>query len=166
MKSKPRDGDDLEGKAVILLSIFIPRCTIPEPDVNASEGTISARSTKCKCLQFPLPQLLTRVASGCPSEDPFASLDLPLGAYVIPGRGKRVECCLPVVCAADEDEIESLVTSVVCQRFVWNIPIPVVGVSLSKTGTTARIVIGWSEVDNSTPDASVSILLDQVTFLC
>ena len=91
---------------------------------------------------------------------------MPLGAYVIPGRGKRVECCLPVVCAADEDEIESLVTSVVCQRYVWNMPIPVVGVSLSNTGTTAKVVIGWSEVDTSASDTSVSIPLDQVTFLC
>jgi len=96
---------------------------------------------------------------GCPAEDPFATLDLPLGAYVLPGRGKRVECCLPVVCAADEDEIESLVTSVVCQRYVWRIPTPVVGVSLSKTGTTAAIVIGWSEVDTGNPDASVSNFL-------
>lgn len=66
-----------------------------------------------------------------------------------------MECSLPVVCAADEDEIESLVTSVVCQRYVWKIPIPVIGVSLSKTGTTATIVIGWSEVDTGNPDASV-----------
>ena len=51
-----------------------------------------------------------------------------------------------MVCAADEDEIESLVASVVCQRHVWNIPIPVVGISLFKTGTTT-IVIGWSEVE-------------------
>ena len=112
------------------------------------------------------PPVLTLVASGCPSEDPFTSLDLPLSAYVIPGRGKRVECCLPVVCAADEDEIESLVTSVVCQRYVWNMPIPVVGISLSNTGTTAKIVIGWSQVDTSNPHASVSTLLDQVTYLC
>jgi hypothetical protein len=48
------------------------------------------------------------VASRGPLRRPFASLELPLDAYVTPGRGKRVECCLPVVCAADEEEIESL----------------------------------------------------------
>jgi hypothetical protein len=71
-----------------------------------------------------------------------------------------------VVCAADEDEIESLVTSVVCQRYVWNIAIPVVGVLLSMTGTTASIVVGWSEVDTSTPEGPVSILLVCITLTC
>jgi hypothetical protein len=106
------------------------------------------------------------VASGKPTEDPFASLDLTFDAYITPGRGKRVDCCLPVVCAADEVDIEALVTSVVCQRFVWNIPIPVVGVSLSKSGTTAAIIIGWSEADTTAPEASVSNLLFLFTSLC
>ena len=100
---------------------------------------------------------LPRIAKERPLQDPFVPLELPFDAYVTPGRGKRVDCCLPVVCVANEDEIECLVTSVVFQRFVWNMPIPVVGVSLSKTQTTATVVIGWSEV--SDPDASVSVFL-------
>lgn len=75
--------------------------------------------------------VLTDLASSeKPREDTFGLLDLPFNAYVTPGRGKRVDCCFPVVCAADEADIEALVTSVVCQRYVWNIPIPVVGISL------------------------------------
>jgi len=100
--------------------------------------------------------VLTDLASGKPREDKFESLDLPFDAYVTPGRGKRVDCCFPVICAADEADIEALVTSVVCQRYVWNILIPVVGISLSKSATTAVIIIGWSEVDTSNPEASVS----------
>ena len=79
-------------------------------------------------------------------EHPFVTLDVSLDAHVIPGRGKRVDCLLPVVCAAQEDTIEALVTSVVCQRYVWKMSSPVVGISLSNRSTIARIVLGWAEV--------------------
>ena len=79
-------------------------------------------------------------------EHPFVTLDVSLDAHVIPGRGKRVDCLLPVVCAAQEDTIEALVTSVVCQRCVWKMSSPVVGISLSNRSTIARIVLGWAEV--------------------
>ena len=79
-------------------------------------------------------------------EHPFVTLDVSLDAHVIPGRGKRVDCLLPVVCAAQEDTIEALVTSVVCQRYVWKMSSPVLGISLSNRSTIARIVLGWAEV--------------------
>ena len=157
-----RDSD-LEGKAVILLSTLIHRSVRHKEDVK---GCKSEPPTECRSSGFAHNStVLMRLASEGPTEDSFASLDLPLDAYVTPGRGKRVECCLPVVCAADEEDIEALVTSVVCQRHVWNISLPVVGISLSKSGTTAAIVIGWSEVDAS-PDPLVGIELFRVTFLC
>ena len=81
------------------------------------------------------------------SGDSFETLDIPFDAYVLPGRGKRVECFLPVVCVADEDEINALVTSVV---HVCNIPLPAVGVSLARSSTTAlKVVIGWAEGNDS-----------------
>ena len=83
------------------------------------------------------------------SGDSFEILDIPFDAHVLPGCGKRVECFLPVVCVADEDEINALVTSVVCQRHVCNIPLPVVGVSLARSSTTAKVVIGWAEANDS-----------------
>jgi hypothetical protein len=94
---------------------------------------------------------LRRQASSCSrkSGDSFKTLDIPFDAHVLPGRGKRVECFLPVVCAADEDEINALVTSVVCQRHVCNISLPVVGVSLARSSTTAKVVIGWAEGNDS-----------------
>ena len=88
------------------------------------------------------------------SEDSFVPLDIPFDAHVLPGRGKRVDCRLPVVCAADEDVIDALVTSTVCQRHVWGISLPVVGVSLSKSSSTAKLVVGWAQVDDC-DDATV-----------
>ena len=162
---KPTRGDtgDLEGKAVILLSTFIYRSVRNKQNV---EDCKSEPATECGSSGFALDSIvLTRLASEGATEDSFASLDLPLDAYVTPGCGKRVECCLPVVCAADEEEIEALVTSVVCQRYVWNIPLPVVGISLSTSGTTAAIVVGWSEVNAGSPDSLVGVGLFQVVFL-
>ncbi len=93
------------------------------------------------------------------SDDSFVTLDISFDAHVIPGRGKRVDCCLPVVSAADEDEIHELVISVVCQRHAWNISLPVVGVSLSRSGTTSSIVIGWMEIGDSDQDAMVILVV-------
>ena len=83
-----------------------------------------------------------------PSDSPFEILQVPLDGHVTLGSGKRVDCYLPVISAANEDTIEGLVTSVVCQRFVWNIPLPVIGISLSRSGSTAQLVIGWSECED------------------
>ena len=78
-------------------------------------------------------------------EELLEQIDVPLDAHVFPGRGRRLNCLLPIICAAAEDEIKDLVTSVLCQRFVLKIPYPVIGVSLPKGGSTAKIVIGWIE---------------------
>ena len=59
-------------------------------------------------------------------------LDIPLDAHCLPGRGKRVDCNLPVIGVADEDEIQALMTSIVYQRHVLGISLPAVGISLSK----------------------------------
>ena len=74
------------------------------------------------------------------------TLDIPFDAHCLPGRGKRVDCNLPVIGVADEDQIQALITSIVCQRHVLGISLPVVGISLSKYSTTASVVIGWNEV--------------------
>jgi hypothetical protein len=89
------------------------------------------------------------------SEDSFVTLDIPFDAHVLPGHGKRVDCRLPVVCAAEEDVIDALVTSTVCQRHVWGISLPVVGISLSKSSSTAKLVVGWIQVDDC-DDTTVS----------
>jgi len=75
------------------------------------------------------------------------TLDIPFDAHCLPGRGKRVDCNLPMIGVADEDQIQALMTSIVCQRHVLGISLPVVGISLSKYSTTASVVIGWNEVE-------------------
>ena len=92
-------------------------------------------------------------------EDSFVTLNVSLDAHVIPGRGKRVDCLFPVVCAAQEDTVESLVTSVVCQRYVWKMSSPVFGISLSNRSTIARIVIGWAEVPAGDDDDDAMVIV-------
>lgn len=106
-------------------------------------------------LHFPS---LTRSPIACnhSTEAPREALDIPLDAHILPGCGKRLNCLLPVVCVAPEHEIEALVTTVVCQRYVLDITLPVVGVSLSTSGTTAKIILGWAEDDR---DDSVGTFL-------
>ncbi|KAG5650492.1 hypothetical protein H0H81_012063, partial [Sphagnurus paluster] len=41
------------------------------------------------------------------------------------------------------DDIKTLVTSVLYQRHVWGIHIPVIGIEICKKNTAARIVFGW-----------------------
>jgi hypothetical protein len=93
----------------------------------------------------------TFVGSTFASDDSFVTLDISFNANLIPGRGKRVDCCLPV----DEDEIHELVISVVCQHHAWSIGLLVVGVSLSRSKTMSSIVVGWMEIGNSDQDAMV-----------
>jgi len=81
------------------------------------------------------------------SYESYVTLDIPFDAHCLPGRGKHVDCNLPVIGVADEDQIQALMTSIVCQRHVLGISLPVVGISLSKYSTTASVVIGWNEVD-------------------
>ena len=78
-----------------------------------------------------------------------------MDAHILPGCGTRVNCLLPVVCVAPEREIESLVTSVVCQRYMLDISLPVIGVSLSASRTAARIVLGWMEEKEDDRDSVV-----------
>ncbi|KAF5373353.1 hypothetical protein D9615_007362 [Tricholomella constricta] len=68
---------------------------------------------------------------------------VPFCAHVIPGRGLRTDAVLPVISVAEEDEIQSLLTSVLYQRYVWGIEAPAVGIAISATGTVARIILGW-----------------------
>ncbi len=106
---------------------------------------------------FNFPSLTkSHIACNYSTEAPRQALDIPLDAHVLPGCGKRLNCLLPVVCVATEHEIEALVTTVVCQRYVLDITLPVVGVPLSTSGTTAKIILGWAEYDR---DDAVGIFL-------
>lgn len=78
---------------------------------------------------------------------PPTFLDIPLDGHVLPGRGHRTHCFLPVLCVADDHNINALVTAVTYQRFVWGIPLPTVGICLYTHSRSifARIVVGCIE---------------------
>ncbi|KAG2345373.1 hypothetical protein BDR05DRAFT_998507 [Suillus weaverae] len=77
------------------------------------------------------------------------SLDLPLQALMLPGRGKRLFAVVPVLLVADSRNIVPLICSALYQRHVWGIRQPVVGLCCSSTGTTATAVFGWLNSDQS-----------------
>jgi hypothetical protein len=84
------------------------------------------------------------------------SLDVPFEAHILPGRGRRHRCApLPFFCVADSENIEDLMTSVACQRYVWGITQPVVGFELSDRGVEASLIISW--LDPSTVSLATSL---------
>ncbi|KAJ7463535.1 hypothetical protein B0H11DRAFT_1922977 [Mycena galericulata] len=79
------------------------------------------------------------------SDSSVSSIDVPLEAHVLPGRGKHLSAVLPFLCVADKDNIVDLVSSVACQRHVWGIPQPAVGFDL--WGTIAKLTVSWVDSD-------------------
>ncbi|KAG2072975.1 hypothetical protein BDR04DRAFT_1073342 [Suillus decipiens] len=77
------------------------------------------------------------------------SLDLPLQAHMLCGRGRRLSAVVPVFLVADSHNIVPLLCSTLYQRRVWGIPQPVVGLCCSSTGTIATAIFGWLDPDQS-----------------
>ncbi|KAG1723266.1 hypothetical protein EDB19DRAFT_2029127 [Suillus lakei] len=77
------------------------------------------------------------------------SLDLPLQAHMLPGRGRCLSAVVPVLLVADSHNIVPLLCSTLYQRRVWGIHQPVVGLCCSSTGTTATAIFGWLDSDRS-----------------
>ncbi|KAG1717259.1 hypothetical protein EDB19DRAFT_1386905 [Suillus lakei] len=77
------------------------------------------------------------------------SLDLPLQAHMLPGRGRCLSAVVPVLLVADSHNIVPLLCSTLYQRRVWGIHQPVVGLCCSSTGTTATAIFGWLDSDQS-----------------
>ncbi|KAJ7172127.1 hypothetical protein C8R46DRAFT_1084890 [Mycena filopes] len=46
------------------------------------------------------------------------SIDAPVDAHVLPGRGRHLSAALPFLCFARSDDIVALMTSAACQRYV------------------------------------------------
>ncbi|KAG2756650.1 hypothetical protein P692DRAFT_20868302 [Suillus brevipes Sb2] len=88
-------------------------------------------------------------ADSDPSDGSVDSLDLPLQAHMLPGRGRRLSVVVPVLLVADPHNIIPLLCSALYQRHVWGIHQPVVGLCCSSTGTIATAIFGWLESDQS-----------------
>jgi hypothetical protein len=84
------------------------------------------------------------------------SLDLPLQALMLPGRGRCLSAVVPVLLVADPHNIIPLLCSALYQRHVWGIRHPVVGLCCSRTGTSATAIFGWLESDQSEDGRMVS----------
>ncbi|KAG5636472.1 hypothetical protein H0H81_007890 [Sphagnurus paluster] len=83
-------------------------------------------------------------------DDSVCSLDLPLCAYLLKGCGRRLAALVPVLAVGYAgNHIKSLVTSVLYQRYVCGVDLPLVGVEISATKTSGRVVFGWLEVDSA-----------------
>ncbi|KAK0202211.1 hypothetical protein DFS33DRAFT_1386500 [Desarmillaria ectypa] len=72
-----------------------------------------------------------------------SSLDISFHAHVLPGRGRRIDAVLPIICIADRENIVPLICSVAYQRRVWGIDDPVVGIILPRNGFSAQVILGW-----------------------
>ncbi|KAJ7851949.1 hypothetical protein B0H14DRAFT_3866195 [Mycena olivaceomarginata] len=117
--------------------------------VEAGPDMVDERSRSSLPAVYPMS-----VDSASASSSSGAScIDVPLDAHVIPGRGRHLYVLLPFLCVADTNHIVDLMSSVACQRHVWGIPPPAIGFALSKSGTTATLVLSW--VDLSTHNAHV-----------
>ncbi|KAK0187659.1 hypothetical protein F5146DRAFT_1060011 [Armillaria mellea] len=108
--------------------------------------------------------------SHCPSSPPSEvsstiSLDVSFHAHVLPGRGRRTDAVLPIICIADRENIVPLIASVAYQRRVWGIEDPVVGVILAKDGFTAQVVFGWTDPSDlySDSDSPGDVVLNDLS---
>ncbi|KAG0703486.1 hypothetical protein DFH29DRAFT_441140 [Suillus ampliporus] len=77
------------------------------------------------------------------------SLDLPLQAHMLPGRGRCFSAVVPILLVADARNIVPLLCSALYQRHVWGIRQPVVGLCCSSTDTIASAIFGWLDSDQS-----------------
>jgi hypothetical protein len=95
-------------------------------------------------------------ADSDPCDGVVDSLDLPLQALMLPGRGRCLSAVVPVLLVADQHNIIPLLCSALYQRHVWGIRQPVVGLCCSRTGTIATAIFGWLESDQSEDGRMVS----------
>ncbi|KAG2753659.1 hypothetical protein P692DRAFT_20222765 [Suillus brevipes Sb2] len=75
------------------------------------------------------------------------SVYLPLQAYMLFGRGRRLSAVVPVLLVADSRNIISLLCSTLYQRHVWGIRQPKVFLCCSSTSTIATAIFGWLNFD-------------------
>ncbi|KAJ7247889.1 hypothetical protein B0H12DRAFT_1303529 [Mycena haematopus] len=87
----------------------------------------------------------TLFPSECSDTGP-PSIDLPLEAHVVPGRGRQFFAVIPFLSIADSNNVVDMMSSVACQRYVWGIPEPAVGFALSETGVVAKLVVSWVDL--------------------
>ncbi|KAG2129704.1 uncharacterized protein EDB93DRAFT_109566 [Suillus bovinus] len=94
----------------------------------------------------------------CDDDDSVDSLDLPLQAHMLPGRGRCLSVVIPVLLVADSSNIVPLLCSALYQRHVWGIRQPVVGLCCSQTGTIVTAIFGWLDQSEEGRMASFKLM--------
>ncbi|KJA16493.1 hypothetical protein HYPSUDRAFT_291017 [Hypholoma sublateritium FD-334 SS-4] len=123
-----KEEDSCEGCTSLLISAYIPPKQDPKSMEADDDNEVSSPSES---------------SSSITNKISFVPFEGPVDGHILPGYGQRVDCVLPVVCIADQDNILALVTSIIYQRRCWGISLPAVGILIDRTGTIATIVIGW-----------------------
>jgi hypothetical protein len=129
----------IDGHATLLAAHAI----LPTPRTNSDISTISSQIGEDES------ESATYSADSDSCNDSVDSLDLPLQAHMLPGRGRHFYAVLPVLLVADSHNIVPLLCSALYQRRVWGISQPVVGLCCSNTGTVAMAIFGWLDSDQS-----------------
>ncbi|KAJ7739606.1 hypothetical protein B0H16DRAFT_1694514 [Mycena metata] len=74
------------------------------------------------------------------------TINIPLEAHILPGHGRRhLYAALPFLCLADRANMFDLMYSLACQRYVWGISEPAVGLMLSENCVEATLVLSWMD---------------------
>ncbi len=117
-------------------------CSISDADESLSEH--SAEDSSYESME----------TSTQPTSAP--SSNVPVEAHVLSHWRQPYCVALPFLCIADEESIIPLVKSTVYQRYTWGISEPVVGMIMSETGSTGRVVMGWTDEPSDSDHALVS----------
>ncbi|KAK7046786.1 hypothetical protein R3P38DRAFT_3422496 [Favolaschia claudopus] len=76
------------------------------------------------------------------------SIGLPLEAHLLPGHGRHQSVIHPFFYMADSDNIFDLMVSIACQRHVLGTSQPAIGLEISDSNSTVKLVLSW--VDSAT----------------
>ncbi|KAJ7766884.1 hypothetical protein B0H16DRAFT_1522724 [Mycena metata] len=104
---------------------------------ESSSSASSSSSTEPELHPMSASSESRRSASGA------SSIDLPLDAHILPGHGRHLCAVLPFLCIAPSDTAVDLMTSAACQRHVWGITEPVVGLVLNDKSVVAALMLSW-----------------------
>ena len=147
-----RKDEALDGIATVLLTYIVDNveCCDPQRPTSPSDGECksSSRQLSDKSIASEDDISMCYPEQSSSKASSTVSINVPYDAHVLPGHGRRFCAVMPLLCVADEDNITSLLSSVLYQRRVWSIDEPIVGFVFSKTGTVGRVVFGWLEPES------------------
>ena len=148
--SEQRRRKTIDGIATVLISYVVDRLddsqhqstSAPDAEPHSASIPSSDSSMQNEAMSMRDSDESNSVVSY------VSSINVPFEAHVLPGHGRRFSAVLPIICVADEDNIISLLSSVLYQRHVWEIDEPVVGVVFSPTGTVGQVILGWLDLES------------------